>query len=61
MYVNVSHDYVDESVDGAAFLDLSEDDVKTMIKPLGHVKRVLCLISSVKSKVITHTLPDDIM
>ena len=43
---------VDESVDGAAFLDLSEDDVKTMVKPLGHVKRVLQLLSSVKTKVI---------
>ena len=31
---------VDKSVDGAAFLDLSED-VKMMVKPLGHVKRVL--------------------
>jgi hypothetical protein len=43
---------VDESVDGAAFLDLSEDDVKMMVKPLGHVKRVLRLISSVKTKVM---------
>lgn len=46
---------VDESVDGAAFLDLSEGDVKTMVKPLGHVKRVLRLISGAKSKVITLT------
>ena len=45
---------LDESVDGAALLDLSEDDVKIMVKPLGHVKRVLRLISSVKTKVITH-------
>ena len=43
---------VDESVDGAAFLDLSEDDVKMMVKPLGHVKRVLRLISSIKTKVM---------
>ena len=28
--------YIDESVDGAAFLDLSEDDVKTMVKPRSH-------------------------
>ena len=43
---------VDESVDGAAFLDLSEDDVKMMVKPLGHVKRVLRLLCSVKTKVM---------
>ena len=39
-------------MDGAAFLDLSEDDVKMMVKPLGHVKRVLRLVSSIKAKVI---------
>ena len=44
---------IDESVDGAAFLDLSEDDLKLIVKPLGHVKRVLRLISSVKTKVIS--------
>ena len=54
IYVNVSHDCVDEFVDGTAFLNLSEDDVKTMVKPPGHVK--LRLISSVESK-----MPDDIM
>ena len=43
---------VDESVDEAPFLDHSED-VKMMVKPLGHVKRVLRLISSVKTKVIS--------
>ena len=43
---------VDESVDGAAFLDLSEDDVKMMVKPLGHVKRVLRLLSNIKTKVM---------
>ena len=43
-------DFIDESVDGAAFLDLTENDVKTMVKPLGHEKRVLCLISTLKSK-----------
>ena len=43
-------DFIDESVDGAAFLDLTEKDVKTMVKPLGHIKRVLRLISTLKSK-----------
>ena len=39
-------------MDGAAFLDLSEEDVKTLVKPLGHIKRVLRLVASVKTKVI---------
>ena len=43
---------VDESVDGAALLDLSEGDVKMMVKPLGHVKRVLRLTSNIKTKVM---------
>ena len=43
-------DFIDESVDGAAFLDLTEKDVKTMVKALGHVKHVLCLILTLRSK-----------
>ena len=38
-------------MDEAAFLERTESDVKTMVKPLCHVKRVLRLISSVKSTV----------
>ena len=41
---------VDEVVDGAAFLDLTEEDVKTLIKPIGYVKRLVRLIKS-KSEV----------
>lgn len=37
---------LEKSVDGAAFLDLTEGDVKTLVKPLGHVKHVLRLISN---------------
>ena len=37
-----------EELIGAAFLELSEDDVKSMVKPLGQVKRIVRLISSVK-------------
>ena len=43
--------FIDESVDGAAFLELSEADIKTMVKPLGHVKRILRLLSAIKPKV----------
>ncbi len=44
-------------VDGAAFVELTEDDVKTMIKPLGQVKRVLRLIKSkINSEVSLHIL-----
>lgn len=38
----------DNQVDGECFLELSESDVKEIVKPLGIVKKILRLIREVK-------------
>ncbi len=37
---------IEELIDGAAFMELSESDVKSLVKPLGQVKKISRLISS---------------
>ncbi len=46
---------LDEMVDGAAFVELTDDDVKNMIKPLGQVKRVVRLIKSKTNSEVTNS------
>ena len=36
-------------IDGAALADLTEQDVESLVKPLGQVKRIVRLINSLKS------------
>ena len=38
---------LDNEIDGPAFIELTENDIKTMIKPLGVVKKILRLQKSV--------------
>lgn len=35
--------YAENKIDGESFLELSEEDIKTMVKPLGIVKKILRL------------------
>lgn len=37
---------LDNEIDGEAFLDLSEKDVKEIVKPLGQVKKIMRLQST---------------
>ena len=38
--------FPDEQIDGAAFMELSESDVKSLVKPLGQVKKIVRLVNS---------------
>lgn len=39
--------YIVNEIDGEAFLELSEDDIKEIIKPLGVVKKVSRILKTV--------------
>ena len=42
----------DNEIDGQSFLDLSENDAKETVKPLGQVKRIMQLQSSLKDETL---------
>ena len=55
VYVRVYSDFgtcVGEDVDGQAFLDLKEEEVKGLFPKLGHVKKVLRLQCSVSNCIL---------
>ena len=39
----LSHTFIDEEIDGEGFLDLTEAEIKELVKPLGTVKKILRL------------------
>lgn len=45
--------YVDNEIDGTAFGELTEDDVKTIIKPLGVVKKIMRLQRSIFVQLVS--------
>lgn len=53
---SVSHVYTctDNEIDGEAFLDLTEGDVKEIVKPLGQVKKIMRLQTALKVKAKQH-------
>ena len=41
-----SSDFLEDQIDGEAFCELTEEDVKAIVKPLGVVKRITRLLKS---------------
>ena len=52
-YMN-NHDNVEEDIDGQAFLDLKEEEVKSLFPKLGHVKVLQLQVSVTKSVLLVY-------
>ena len=49
--------FADNVIDGESFLELSEDDIKEIVKPIGIVKKILKLqVCSARLFIILHLI-----
>jgi hypothetical protein len=50
------YNHAEEDIDGQAFLDLKEEEAKSLFPKLGHVKKVLRLQNSVTKWILLYYL-----